>query len=286
MALFLACQDVWQWSRFILSDSTFLLLAYAVFLMEARRLLGAARRWSPVFAASAGVSLFRPTGFLLFPITAWSYLLQLTRGCPRVRRLQVAGLCLCGVGAMLVADWIVQDTHRWPFDAASQAVGAVAETYAKGQIVWDRLETYRAAPTQLADYWLISADRFVHFFAPFASGFSWAHVLLQLAFYVPTYALASLWVILLLRGASGAAKPERDVSLATVGAILFYAFFHAIMQVDFDWRYRLPITPHLIMLAGCGAASLWVRYRAALIRSAQRADGEPLQSTPDASVET
>jgi hypothetical protein len=46
------------------------------------------------------------------------------------------------------------------------------------------------------------------------------------------------------------------VFLAAFGALLSYAIFHALVQVDFDWRYRIPILPHLILLAAGGLADL------------------------------
>jgi hypothetical protein len=46
------------------------------------------------------------------------------------------------------------------------------------------------------------------------------------------------------------------VFLAAAGAVLAYAVFHGLVQVDFDWRYRLPVIPHLILLAAGGIAVL------------------------------
>jgi hypothetical protein len=60
----------------------------------------------------------------------------------------------------------------------------------------------------------------------------------------------------LWRGRTGFAAPERKVFLAAFGAVLSYALFHALVQVDFDWRYRIPILPHLILLAAGGLADL------------------------------
>jgi hypothetical protein len=32
--------------------------------------------------------------------------------------------------------------------------------------------------------------------------------------------------------------------------------FHGLLQVDFDWRYRVPVLPHLALLAAGGVAVL------------------------------
>ena len=260
--LFFACYDMWQWAPYLLSDSVFLLFAFCVFRMEAGRLLSGAGRWAPVFGASAAASLFRPTGIVLFPVTAWSFLLARTRGAASGRRATlaalVAGLC---AGAMLFG-WIMAAPDRWPLGLASHAMRSIANTYEKGMVVWDRVETYRPAPARLSDYWAITAARLGWFFAPGASGLSARHWAAQVAFFVPAYGLAAWFLWTLLTGRSRLPKQARDVGFAAIGALLLYAFFHAMVQVDYDWRYRIPVLPHLILLAACGFADL-DRLRAA-----------------------
>jgi hypothetical protein len=168
--------------------------------------------------------------------------------------------------------WLWQEPARWPFEFAGPEVGAIARTYADGQVVWDRIGTYHAPPEAIGDYWAITADRFVHFFAPGAADYSRVHWAVQLAFYVPVYLFAGLFVLALLRGRSGLAPPERDVFYAALGALLFYAFFHAVVQVDYDWRYRLPVVPHLILLAAGGVAQL---LRAADVAASAAARSAP-----------
>lgn len=261
--LFLACYDAWQWAPYLLSDSVFLLFAFCVFRMEAGRLLSGGGRWLPVFGASAAASLFRPTGIVLFPVTAWSFLLARTRGGTAGRRaalvLLLAGLC---AGAMLFG-WIMAAPERWPLGLASHAIRTIAATYDKGMVVWDRVETYHSPPARLSDYWAITADRLRWFFALGASSLSARHWAAQAIFFVPAYGLATAFVWSLLTGRSRLPKPAQDVGFAAAGALLLYAFFHAMVQVDYDWRYRIPVLPHLILLAACGFADLTPRLRAA-----------------------
>ena len=84
---------------------------------------------------------------------------------------------------------------------------------------------------------------------------------MSLAFFLPVYALAGWLGIVLWRGNDGLGENQRRLFLASMGAVLAYASFHALVQVDFDWRYRLPILPHLILLAAGGAADLSRRAR-------------------------
>ena len=255
LILFAASFDIMQWAECVVSDPTFLLFAYAVFLMEAGRILRGGRSWLPVFAASAAASLYRPTGILLFPITAWSFYLARTAGEARARArvLGLAFLAACAGAASLAFVW--QDASRWPFGFARLEIAAISRTYGQGQVVWDRHGTYHAPPGGIADYWAITADRFMHFFAPGAAEYSLSHWAVQLLFYVPVYAFGGWFVLLLLRGRTGLGRKESDAFFAALGAVLAYAMFHGVVQVDFDWRYRLPIMPHLILLAAGGVAA-------------------------------
>jgi hypothetical protein len=44
--------------------------------------------------------------------------------------------------------------------------------------------------------------------------------------------------------------------LAAGATVLITALFHGLLQVDFDWRYRLPVLPQMILLAAGGVAVL------------------------------
>jgi hypothetical protein len=135
----------------------------------------------------------------------------------------------------------------------------MAHDYALGEVVSGRLETYHDPPHAIIDYVAISVDRFVHFFAIGAHDFSAAHWAVELVFFLPAYGLAGWFVVALWRGRTMLQPRERKVLLAAMGAILSYAVFHGLVQVDFDWRYRIPIVPHLILLAAAGAADLFER---------------------------
>jgi hypothetical protein len=91
-----------------------------------------------------------------------------------------------------------------------------------------------------------------------AGGFPYSlgHWLAELAFFLPCYLLAAWLGVALWRGRTDFGAAERKVFLAAFGALFSYAVFHALVQVDFDWRYRTPILAHLILLAAGGLADL------------------------------
>lgn len=256
LLLYLACHDLLVWVPFTLSDATFVTLAFCIFTLAAARILGEARGWLALGLAVISGIFYRPTGIVLLPDLAWA--VYLARNPDAKRR--AGWVLLAGCGGFLIAAsmlaWIVQDPSRWPFSSLARAFGIVAEGYSSGEVVSERLETYHDAPQRLTDYVLITLDRLVHFFAIGAADYSIAHWLVSLAFFVPVYGLAGLLLVRMTRGRTAFGSREQAVFLAAAGAVFAYASFHALVQVDFDWRYRAPILPHLILLAAGGAADL------------------------------
>lgn len=256
LLLFLGCFDLLMWVPVVCSDVTFVLLAFAVFTLAAARILGDSKGWGSVAAPAAAGVFYRPTGLVLLPDLAWAIYLSRAGSRSLRRGPLLAALAASAVAGALLFAWFMQDPARWPMQALSGSFRIVASEYAEGQVVSGRPETYHEAPTALIDFFLISADRFAHFFAIGAGGYGLAHWLVELAFFLPCYGLA-LWLALALwRRRTRFSPGERKVFLAAFGAILSYALFHALVQVDFDWRYRTPILPHLILLAAGGLADL------------------------------
>ena len=256
LLLFLGCYDLFHWVPFALSDTTFVLIALSVFTLAAARILGDAEGWGRVMGLAAVGVFYRPTGMVLLPDLAWAAWLARGGRIAAYRLWPIAALLVAVTAGAFAFAWFMQDPARWPFETLSKAFEITARDYAAGHVVGGRPETYHAPPSQLVDFVLISADRFIHFFAIGGADFSLAHWLVQLAFFLPCYGLAGWLLVALARGDTAFAPPVRRVFLASAGAILAYALFHGLVQVDYDWRYRVPVIPHFIMLAAGGLADL------------------------------
>lgn len=261
LLLFLGCFDLLVWVPAVLSDASFVFLAFAIFTLAAARILGESRRWLPVLGPATIGIFYRPTGFVLLPDLALAVYLAKSRSAGLRRGVALALIVAATIALAFAFSWFMQDPGRWPFDALSVAFRDTAAGYAAGEVVSARPETFHAPPRHLGDFVLISADRFLHFFAVDAAAFSAAHRVAGLVFFLPCYALAAWLALALWRGRTDFGSAERKVFLAAYGALFSYAIFHALVQVDFDWRYRVPILPHLILLAAGGLADLTRRVR-------------------------
>ena len=284
LGLYLVSFEILDWTRCALSDITFLLLSFAIFHLAARGLwtnerprfqvatlllLGAA-----VFYRPTGIVLVAPIVATLFMAAGWRHLESSVSAAPSpeepstdTRRRARFGLpaVVLGVCAVLttvifvVHGALAQNPERWPLAFLKSTLRYNHAHYALGEIVYDRRETWHAPPVSLLDYAAVSADRFAHYFCFASRSFSRSHNALAALFFVPIYALAALGVRELLRRSTripSLLDPCGKVVLSSLLVVWSFAVFHALIQVDFDWRYRLPIVPHLDLLAAVGLAHL------------------------------
>jgi hypothetical protein len=285
LLLFCIAFDIFNWIRYVLSDCTFLWLSFAIFYLLSCLLIGDGskevqqsakpRKTLPLLLLSLGVLcplalMWRPTGIILFSLLIASGFLgwrlrqgrfsqkKQSRPASDARRRAISvGLTLLSVLALWIGHGaIVQQPERWPAKALSNAIRRSAEDYSKGIVIHGRNNTYHAAPKSLPDYVAISADKFKHYFHPTHPSFSRSHKLLSLLFFVQVYLFSSIALGLWLTAKTGLGRREEAVVTLLFGCVLIFALFHSVTQLDYDWRYRLPILPHLIVIAATGFAML------------------------------
>jgi hypothetical protein len=111
--------------------------------------------------------------------------------------------------------------------------------YAVGVIITDR--TPALGPlTTLPQIVGLTVLRELAFFSPWAHGFSARHTAVNLLYFVPLYVAvgAAIWH----------AKDRARVMMLTL-FVLLVSGFHAMQNIDYDQRYRLPVLPALMILS-------------------------------------
>jgi hypothetical protein len=250
----LLCFDVVTWVRMPLTDVPFLLVSFAAFAAVAvPHLAGRKPSRKAVIAAivlTVISVLLRPVGFLwlILVVTAWLVLSGRVS-----RRSLIAAALLVAAGVFIAHTFVVRNPDNWPIDTLARSVRWDARSYRAGEVIKGRPETFHTPPSTVVDYASITADRFIHFFAPSAALFSRGHKIAGVAFYVPLYLLA----IVAVMAASRRDGKSADVVILAAIVVLTVAFWHSLVVIDYDWRYRLPVIPHLIFLAGCAVPLLW-----------------------------
>jgi hypothetical protein len=110
----------------------------------------------------------------------------------------------------------------------------------------------------------------LHFFQFESRAFSQGHNVANAVLYVPLYVLAAAAVVLLFAGRISGLQ-QKVAFLALSGAMTLAAS-RALTMVDFDWRYRLPAIPMLIIPAAIALDWMLGRFKA-------RSDGKVNPST-------
>lgn len=258
VAFQLLCYDFVSWVRFILTDMVYAVVAMAALAVTLGGVVSDSRESARRLrlAVVLGVAFItRASGAILVPVAMFSEWWAHRRP-PQALAARLApwvALLLIGVAGITVRAWFYADITRWPVAFLRPALTELAGREKTGEVVWDRTETSQTPPETTADHVLIQLDRFIRFFQFTAPGYSSRHNLINVIYYVPLYALALLGLV---DGLLGSSDLRRRVVAVTATWIAAVAWLHALTVLDFDWRYRLPVLPYVIVLAACGVEAV------------------------------
>ncbi|MEO8382299.1 MAG: hypothetical protein ABI779_21745 [Acidobacteriota bacterium] len=254
LLFYVSAYDILAWLKFVLTDMVYSCIALAAFgvaLQGIMREKSTMRRRILLGVLLLASFITRPAGAILVPLVLLTEWMAVKRRAPWLLLMVLA------LVVFFIRAYVYDDMRRWPFDFMKPKLEEYALRESTGEVVWGRQESFRPPPSSVLDRLTIQTDRFVRFFQITTSGFSRAHNLINLGYYVPLYLLALLGVI------GGFRSSDWRVCVAvqaTVIWILGSAWFHAITILDFDWRYRLPVMPQLILLAAAGVDAIVRRF--------------------------
>ena len=194
-------------------------------------------------------ALTRVLGVVTLPVAAAIEWLLVSRRNAAARRALWITFGAGVLVGLLAHAWIFQDVRRWPFFFSRAKLTEYAEREHHGEVVYDRPETYHRPPVTMADHVAIEVDRFFRFFQATSSTYSRRHNLVAGVYYTPLYLLALFGIIDAFRGGDDV---RRRAVHATLLWIVSVAAFSAMTILDFDFRYRLPLMPQIILLAALG----------------------------------
>ncbi|MGN6185438.1 MAG: hypothetical protein ACTHQM_17495 [Thermoanaerobaculia bacterium] len=248
--------DIIVWVRTMLTDTMYAAAALAVFAVIALDIFDsrARARYGWLVPALMAAILTRVPGLLLIPLTAIAYALFVEP--PEKRRLQnvwIGMLVMVALGAPFIRAALVNNPALWPTDYLRPRVERLAARANDGVVVNGRPELARPAPRSVADHVIVQADRFVRFFQFLSSDFSAPHNIIAGLWFGLLYALGGIGAMDALRAADWRRRSLAGLCLLWIVA---YAWFFALTELDYDWRYRMPVLPQFIILAACGIDAL------------------------------
>ncbi len=169
--------------------------------------------------------------------------------------------------AVLADALIMMRPDLWSFSAMSGWIQQLSREYHRGVVVFDRPGTFAAPPVSYAAFVALTLRKWLFYFAPSSSDYSAVHQAVSLLFFAPLY----FFTVVAL-----ATWRDRRVKALLVFYVLAFSAFHAVQQIDFDYRYRLPVLPALILTACVG----WAAAQSAWARRVRRGSREAAQPQP------
>ena len=98
----------------------------------------------------------------------------------------------------------------------------------------------------------VTLQKLIFFITPWLPHYSAAHTMINLLFFLPAYGLSIAAISNLRRLA-----PSQQRAVVVLALfVLSVAVFHAMLLVDSDHRYRLPVLPAIVMLSAIGLESV------------------------------
>ena len=120
--------------------------------------------------------------------------------------------------------------------------------YLEGVIINDRPHTYVEEPKNLIDMIKIIFLRFINFFKFYDELYSFKHNILNTFIFITLFSL-SLFTLFKFNSYQ---IEQKKIIITMVITIVSFCFFHSILIIDYDWRYRIPCIIPISILAIMG----------------------------------
>jgi hypothetical protein len=261
LLFYLVCFDIAVWVRFLETDNVYTTLATVAFLLVVRGVLHPdgpqGGRRAKVALATILAAVTRPVGVVVVPLVILAEWFFVQRAEKTGRRVLWVLVGFAIVATFFLHAYLYQDLRRWPSDWMRPKLQEYVARERGGEVVFDRHETFRQPPSTMSDYLSIEADRLARFFQITSSAFSRRHNLISIVYYGPLFLLALIGIADALWSADRRRSAVVQVALLWIVAA---AALSAVTILDFDWRYRLPLMPQIVLLGACGADALLRRF--------------------------
>jgi hypothetical protein len=265
--LLLLCHDYFLWIPYVLSDTSFSLISFSIFILT----ISFYQRPSKYLKRVVGIVIlfsltifFRPTWppLLLFTVLSIPliFIFQPIATDSIKRHNFIIGCvlfaCIFIPIIIFCHSYLMMHPEKWPFPFLGEQISAIEKGYKLGIVIYQHPETYHATPHSILDYAFISFHKIVAFFYISVESYSFTHSLVNYTFFLPVYGL-SIWAIAQLFKKNNGPSPSHWWSIFSCAIFIFFiAFFHSLQELDYDFRYRVPCLLPLIFLASLGLNEL------------------------------
>ena len=253
--LLLTAADLLLFAPFILSDLIFLAVSTAVIGAAIRITAGEdhGAQWKATCAGSVLTLIalaFRPVGLPLLAVWLLAIAAAPARGVLDRFGSAVLALVFASAGVIVVLHaYLLMHPELWPLGPPPPFLALLSDEYRRGVLVYaPESDLVVPAATTVFGAVRITLQKVLYFVTPWLPHYSAAHTLLNLVFFVPAYGLSAAAMINRQR----LLPAQQRATVLLTAYMIVLTVFHAMMQIEFDHRYRLPMLPVLIMLSGIG----------------------------------
>lgn len=201
-----------------------------------------------------GIVLFRPAGLTVLPF--WAAALACALLADRTTPLLTPATLTVCILALVAVGWhsaAMANPDAWPFDSLRGIIDVVSARYHRGFLVEGPEADIIVTPAVTAFGALrLTSTKLLYFITPWLPAYSAAHTVMNLAFFIPGYGLS----IAAIARRHRLSDVQQRVALIVLLFAVSTTLFCALMGIDYDHRYRMPVLSALIILAALGLESL------------------------------
>ena len=267
----LLCHDFFLWVPYVLSDILFSLICFSIFILITRLYQQPAeylKRVIWILILICYAMFFRPSWppLVMFAILSIPliFFFSLKTVDPNERHNFIIRCsllaCIFIPAIIFYHSYFMLHPDKWPFPFLGSTISYLSKDYQQGIVIWARPETYHSSPSGILSFALISAHKMIAFFYISVDGFSFKHALYNYIIFLPLYGLSIFATTRLFIKTDGPSPEKWWCIFFCVLYIFLFAFFHALQQIDFDFRYRVPCLLPLVLLATLGFNELMTRF--------------------------
>ena len=155
---------------------------------------------------------------------------------------------LVAIAVVVLHAYLLMHPDQWP-GTTPPFLALLSDEYHRGVLVYAPGSDFVVpAATTVPAAARLTLQKLLYFLTPWLPHFSTSHTLLNLIFFVPAYGLSAIAIA----KRHGLSPAQRRATILLASYVIALSVFHAMMQIEFDHRYRLPMLPVLIMLSAAG----------------------------------
>ena len=197
-SLYLGSYDVLIWTKFILSDSLYLLVSFLFFVTTLSilkcvngKMAFSKLKWFFSFCLLLICLVTRPTAIPLIAYlviaTLITYFTIRQQSLQNITIVTFSSLILLSSVVIFSIGLIMAEPSSWPFETGKAAVNYYSERFMDGAVVHDRLETYITVERSSFDFVYLTLLKLISFFAITLDGYSLKHSTYNMLCLGPVY---------------------------------------------------------------------------------------------------